>query len=248
MFLAVPSFWSAEHVALLLGVASAAGLRAAGLVDAAVAAASLVMGADACLHVDLTRHRAVVTALRGGSERTRDRVSTGEGLGLRAFEDRIVREIASAFVADSRFDPLHSGASEQALRAALARLAPRAAPRRVLRGVPPGRGTRAPRQPLAGGPGRGDEGPAERGRGAGPAPRSHRRRAPAGLGARVRHPGPGRAAGVTTGLDAIELPYDATVVATLRHRDRLRHPGPALPFVTRLPPHRRRRGTLEATT
>ena len=38
-----------------------------------------------------------------------------------------------------------------------------------------------------------------------------------------------------TGLDVLELTPDTAVSATLRSRDRLRHPGPALPFVTRLP-------------
>ena len=111
------------------------GLRVAGLVDAAVAAASLVIGAGPCLHVDLTRHRAVVTSLRGGAERVRDDVATTEGAGSRAFEDRLLREIARTFVAEMPLRP----AALRSLRAGAARrpagLAPRAAPGGVLRRV-----------------------------------------------------------------------------------------------------------------
>ena len=57
-FLAVPGFWSAGALSLLLSVARAAGLPVVGLVDAAVAAASLGHEGESLLHLDLTRHRA----------------------------------------------------------------------------------------------------------------------------------------------------------------------------------------------
>jgi hypothetical protein len=235
VFLAVPGSWSEERLALLLGIARASGLRVAGLVDAAAAAVSLVFGTDPCLHVDLTRHRAVVSAFRGGAERQRGSVSATEGAGARAFEERLAQAVASAFVAGSRFDPLHSGPAEQALREALPGWL------RELRRADSceatiawgGREHRAmlSREELAGvtrDPQRivGEQAKALVPAGAARVLVSARVSGMPGLAARLER---------DTGLDVVELPYDGAVVATLRQRERLRHPGPALPFVTRLP-------------
>jgi hypothetical protein len=235
VFLAVPGYWSEERLRLLLGVARAAGLPVAGLVDAGAAAASLVFGTDPLLHVDLTRHRVVVSAFRGGAERQRGSVSAAEGAGSRAFEARLAQGVASAFVAASRFDPLHSGPAEQALRDALPGWL------RELRRAETceatlawgGREHRAmlSRDELAGATRDLQRIVAEQAR----------LLVPTGgervlLSARVSGiPGLTERLTKDTGLDAVELPYDGAVVATLRHRDRLRHPGPGLPFVTRLP-------------
>jgi hypothetical protein len=236
VFLAVPGFWSEERVALLLGIARAAGLRPAGLVDAAVAAASLMSFRNPCLLVDLTRHRAVFTTFHGGPERDRDRVATLEGTGARVFEDRLVRSIASTFIAETRFDPVHSGASEQALRGALPGWL-RELRRADSTAVSLSAGGREhhvtlSRDVLSTAIADLQRTVAEQARTLVPA-------GDARLLVTARASGlPGLVArlNVATGLDAVELPYDATVVATLRQGHRLRHPGPGLPLVTRLPP------------
>ncbi|HET9317609.1 MAG TPA: hypothetical protein VFQ51_18595 [Vicinamibacteria bacterium] len=235
VFLAVPGSWSEERLALLLGIARAASLHVVGLVDAAAAAASLVFGTDACLHVDLARHRAIVSAFRGGAERQRGSVSAPEGAGSRAFEDRRVLSVAAAFVAGSRFDPLHSGPAEQALREALPGWL------RELRRAETceatltwaGREHHATlsREDLAGVTRELQRAVAEQAKALVPTGStrvlvSARASGIPGLTARLER---------DTGLDVVELPYDGAVVATLRHRDRLRHPGPSLPLVTRLP-------------
>jgi hypothetical protein len=118
-FLAVPGFWSAPSLSLLLGVARAAGLPVVGLVDAAVAAASIDREGVSLVHLDLTRHRAVVTAMTQGDEVTRTGLDSVEGRGWTAFEDLWARTIAAQFVRETRFDPRHAGPSEQALHDAL---------------------------------------------------------------------------------------------------------------------------------
>lgn len=235
VFLAVPGSWSEERLALLLGIARAASLRVAGLVDAAAAAVSLAFGTDPCLHVDLARHRPVLSAFRGGPERQRGSVAAPEGAGSRAFEERIVQAVAAAFVSASRFDPLHSGPAEQALREALPGWL------RELRRAETceatltwaGREHHATlsREELAGVTRELQRAVAEQAKALVPTGStrvlvSARASGMPGLAARLER---------DTGLDLVELPYDSAVVATLRHRDRLRHPGPALPFVTRLP-------------
>ncbi|HVQ29470.1 MAG TPA: hypothetical protein VMV21_07830, partial [Vicinamibacteria bacterium] len=118
-FLAVPGFWSTASLSLLLSVARAAGFPVVGLVDAAVAAASLGQEGASLLHLDLTRHRAVVTAMTQGDEVTRTGVASVEGRGWTAFEDVWAGAVATQFVREARFDPRHAGPSEQALHDAL---------------------------------------------------------------------------------------------------------------------------------
>ncbi len=235
VFLAVPGSWSPERLALLLGVARAASLPVAGLVDAAAAAASLMIGSYPCLHVDLTRHRAVVSAFRGGAERERGSVSATEGAGTRAFEERLVHAIASAFVGATRFDPLHSGPAEHTMRSALPGWL-RELRRAETCDASLAWGGREHHATLA----REDLAEVTRDLQRAVAEQA-RALVPGGdarlfLSARVSGiPGLAARLGEATGLDVVELPYDGAVVATLRHRDRLRHPGPSLPFVTRLP-------------
>lgn len=234
VLLAVPGCWDTARLRLLLGVVTAVGLRPAGLVDAAVAAASLVGGTDPLLHVDLTRHRAVLTTLRAGS-RERDGVVSVEGAGTRAFEDRLVRDITATFVAESRFDPLHSGASEQALRGALPgwlrdlRRAESCAA--ALRAGDREHHATLAREALAAATADVQRSVVEQAKALVPG-------ADARLAVGSRASGmPGLVARLAeaTGRPVVELPYDAAVVATMRQAARLRHPGPALPLVTRLP-------------
>jgi hypothetical protein len=117
--LAVPGCWSVPSLGLLLSVARSAGLPVVGLVDAAVAAASLNREAEALVHVDLTRHRSVVTAMTQKDEVARTRVASVDGRGWTAFEEAWAEAVALAFVRETRFDPRHGGASEQALHEAL---------------------------------------------------------------------------------------------------------------------------------
>jgi hypothetical protein len=241
VFLAVPGFWSNERLGLLLSVARAAGLPVVGLVDAAVAAASFAGRGQGFIHLDLTRHRSVVTAFGGGAEVERRAVFDVPGLGRRAFEERLAQEIARRFVAQTRFDPLHSAASEQALHDALpvwlAELrAEETCPAVLTAG---GREHRLvlersdvlawltelrrqlTREVMA------------------------RKEEDTGLllvSARAaRLPGLLESLRADTGHEVLALPHDIAVSATLRQRDLLRRAGEALAFVTRLP---RRAGEL----
>jgi hypothetical protein len=157
------------------------------------------------------------------------------GLGQRAFEERTTHEIARRFVLQTRFDPLHSGASEQALHDALP------AWLFELR-----REDICPAALTAGG--REHSIHIARADLAAVLADFHR-----GLAVQVRalldtnvtrllvsarvsrFPGTVDYLREATGLAVLELPADTAVSATLRNRDHLRHPGPALPFVTRLP-------------
>jgi hypothetical protein len=60
-------------------------------------------------------HRTVVTQPARGAEVVRRRVDTDEHTGLVALHDAWVKRIAGVFVHNTRFDPLHSAVTEQAL-------------------------------------------------------------------------------------------------------------------------------------
>ncbi|MCM2311485.1 MAG: FHA domain-containing protein [Steroidobacteraceae bacterium] len=112
---AVPAWYTREQLAVLLGVASEAGLPAVGLVDAAVAAAALEPAPASTLHLELTLHRAVLTVLEHSGELRRTRYELLPQHGWLALQQAWIDMIAAEFVRRTRFDPLHEAASEQRL-------------------------------------------------------------------------------------------------------------------------------------
>jgi len=232
--IAVPGFWERPALGLLLSVARSAGLPIVGLVDAAVAAAAGVVGAGELLHLDLTRHRSVLTRLRGGAGVERIEVAHFEGSGLLAVERALIDSIARRFVLETRFDPLHSGVSEQALHDRLpAWLA-------ALRGDQscPARLEAGRRQHTI-----------ELSRGAlasdlepfyGTLQRQVASVATPAAGALLVSARAARLPGLLERLrdaghrELVELPRDAAVSAALRFRAGIAHAGDALPLVTRL--------------
>jgi hypothetical protein len=236
VLLAVPGFWTKEALGLLLGVARAAGLPVKGLVDAAVAATTVVAArGERLLHLDLTRHRAVLTVLTRTDEIACSRVVDLDGFGTSNFQGRLAETVARHFVATTRFDPLHSAAAEQALHAALPEWLTEL------------RSNETCSASLTAGE------------------REHRVELPRGLleegvsdlyGALLAQASAlvpveggellvsGRASGLPglvdrlrslPGIAVLELPRDAALVGTLRGRDHIRYDANALPFVTRLP-------------
>lgn len=119
LLLAVPGSFTRAQLAVLLGLVDAAGLRAEGLVESSVAAASTVETDPRVLHLDVELHRFVLTVLDGGAELSRVRVEEVAKPGLTAVWDALSRLAAQAFLQQTRFDPLHNAATEQSLFDAL---------------------------------------------------------------------------------------------------------------------------------
>ena len=120
--LAVPSVWNREQLALLLGIADACAFDAVGLVDNALltlaGAGPLAPGTHAVIDGGL--HQGLVSLFTQHPERLeRTAVSSLPAAALTDLEDCWLSAIADQFVAETRFDPLHTGASEQALFDAL---------------------------------------------------------------------------------------------------------------------------------
>ena len=113
--LAVPGVHGEAPLGLLLGIAEALGMPVVGMVDAALAAAAAGFPGERLLHVDLGLRHAAVTEMRQGRELVRERVARIDRWGQDEVEDAEMRGAAAAFVRQSRFDPLHDAATEQAL-------------------------------------------------------------------------------------------------------------------------------------
>jgi len=115
VLLAVSGSLSRDQLSLLLGIIEHLPFSVAGLVhrSALLASASHL---EQGFHVELQLHQSLVT--RFDSEGAQVVVSGSQALpgeGLLALQDRLATVIAGAFVAQTRFDPLRSADTEQAL-------------------------------------------------------------------------------------------------------------------------------------
>lgn len=105
-----------EQLAILLGIAAEAGLTIGSFVDGAVLACSILPEQPATTFVDIQTHHLAITRLIGTSgELTRDMHQIVSGCGTQGIMDGWTALIADGFVQATRFDPLHSAASEQQL-------------------------------------------------------------------------------------------------------------------------------------
>ena len=118
LLLAVPPGYTREQLGLLVGIANECGVVVRGLVDAGLAAASTVAPSPCMLHLDLQLHQASATLLetsRTDGMLRRARYELLPGAGQLAFRQAVAATVATTFVRDTRFDPLHQAATEQRL-------------------------------------------------------------------------------------------------------------------------------------
>jgi hypothetical protein len=122
LLLAVPAGYSREQLGLLIGIANECGVTVRGLVDQGLAGCASVPPVPHMLHLDLHQHQAVATLVevaRAEAVLRRARYELLPGCGLLAFQQALAESIATVFVRETRFDPLHEAATEQRLYDAL---------------------------------------------------------------------------------------------------------------------------------
>jgi hypothetical protein len=124
VLLAVPGSFHREKLSLLLGIANACEMPVTGLVDAAVAACPCPYPGWDSIHVEAYLHEFGITRIgfsqRGGvDEAIAESFETVNRIGVVQLRERWARRIAAAFVAQTRFDPLSDGKTEQRLFDAL---------------------------------------------------------------------------------------------------------------------------------
>ena len=117
--LAVPAYMNTGALGLLLGIAEDLRMPVVGMVDSAVAATRREYREAVPVHIDVSLHTVVVSRLGQPGHVQLERGEVLEGHGLLALQDAWLHAIASAFVRQCRFDPLHTAESEQSLLNAL---------------------------------------------------------------------------------------------------------------------------------
>ena len=116
---AVPGSFANSQLSLLLGLAEASPFTVTGLIDSAVAAAAAA-GAGRFSYLDIHLHHTVITSMEVSGTVNRTAVKAVNDVGLLDIHDRCVNHMADLFIQQSRFDPLHHAATEQALHNRLA--------------------------------------------------------------------------------------------------------------------------------
>jgi len=114
--LAVPGYMGNEHLGLLLGIAMDLDIPVVAMVDAAVAATRRQYAHGVLVHVDLSLHSATLTRLSQSGQAQYERSAVIDESGMLDLYDIWLRVIAETFVQQSRFDPLHTAETEQALQ------------------------------------------------------------------------------------------------------------------------------------
>ena len=111
----IPGGFDRDALELLLGVTAELGIPVRGLVDAAVAATTRRAPGRELAHLDFSLHGALLTRIAQGDALERVEAMVLPEAGLLGLEDAWARAAAGVFVEQTRFDPLHAAASEQAL-------------------------------------------------------------------------------------------------------------------------------------
>jgi len=118
LLIAAPPGYRREQLGLLVGIANECGVVVRGLVDAGLAAVSTVAPSPCMLHLDLQLHLACATLLetsRADGTLRRTRYELLAGAGQLAFRQALAAAVATTFVRETRFDPLHQAVTEQSL-------------------------------------------------------------------------------------------------------------------------------------
>jgi hypothetical protein len=113
--IAVPPYMTNENLGLLLGIAAELNIPIVAMCDAAVCATRRHYEHAVPVHVDLSLHASLLTRLMQESQVQVDRTVVVEDSGLIRLYENWIKIFAEAFVQQSRFDPLHTAATEQML-------------------------------------------------------------------------------------------------------------------------------------
>ena len=116
LVVAVPAYMSNSNLALFLGIAAELDVPVVAMVDSAVAATRREYKDAVPVHIDFSQHSAILTRMSQAGLAAIDRFEVIEDCGLLSLFDAWRKVIAEAFVQQSRFDPLHTAETEQALQ------------------------------------------------------------------------------------------------------------------------------------
>ncbi len=112
---AVPGYWTAAQLGLLLGIAEELAVPVAGFVDSAVAVTRREYPGRDLWHIEPSLHGVSFAQLEQASGAAVAKREFFPGLGIEALERQCAEFFAAGFLKAARFDPLHDAQSEQYL-------------------------------------------------------------------------------------------------------------------------------------
>ncbi len=113
--LAVPGTLTGDQLGILLGICQEAGINVSGFVNSAVAATSTTATPDQVTYLDVFLQHMLLSDIRINAEVRHERSFEVRDCGFTNLVDGWMNLIADRFVQETRFDPLHTAASEQQL-------------------------------------------------------------------------------------------------------------------------------------
>ena len=113
--LAVPGTMSGDQLGILLGICHEVGIDVSGFVNASVAAVSTTPVPEQVTYLDVFLQHIQVSELAVNAEVRHERSFEVKDCGFSSLLEGWVNLIADRFVQETRFDPLHTAASEQQL-------------------------------------------------------------------------------------------------------------------------------------
>jgi len=114
--LAVPGYMNNDNLGLLLGIALDLDIPVVAMVDAAVASTRRQYTNAVPVNIDLSLHSTILTRLSQEGQVQYERGAVIDESGMLDLYGIWLRVIAESFVQQSRFDPLHTAETEQALQ------------------------------------------------------------------------------------------------------------------------------------
>jgi hypothetical protein len=114
--IAVPAYMSHENLGLLLGIATELDIPVVAIVDAAVCATRRHYEHAVPVHIDISLHSSLLTRLMQEGQAQVDKTQVIDDNGILLLQQNWLKVIAEGFVQQSRFDPLHTAETEQALQ------------------------------------------------------------------------------------------------------------------------------------
>jgi len=113
--LAVPGTLNGDQLGVLLGICQEAGIDVSGFVNAAVASIATTATAEQVTYLDVFLQHMLLSELKINDEIRHERSFEVRDCGFTNLLDSWMNLIADRFVQETRFDPLHTAASEQQL-------------------------------------------------------------------------------------------------------------------------------------
>ncbi len=120
LIVAAPAYLDKGRLGLLLGIASELGIPIVAMVDDAVGATRREYTNAVPVHIDIGLHTTSLSRLAQDGRALVEKAELIEDCGLVELYDTWRNTLAEAFVNESRFDPLHTAATEQKLADGLA--------------------------------------------------------------------------------------------------------------------------------